>query len=55
MANGYDGISVTIQRVCDAAVAIPFQIIFNDCINSDMFPDSLKYANVQLIHKKDNR
>ena len=30
-------------------------MIFSDCINTGMFPDTLKYANVQPIHKKENR
>ena len=42
-------------KLCASEVAIPLQIIFNDCINSGFFPDSWKYANVQPIHKKENR
>ena len=54
-AHGYDGISVTMLKLCASEVAIPLQIIFQDCINSGRFPDCWKYANVQPIHKKDNR
>ena len=54
-AHGYDGISVTMFELCAPEVAIPLQIIFQDCINSGRFPDCWKYANVQPIHKKDNR
>ena len=36
-------------------VAFPLQIIFQACINSGKFPDCWKYANVQPIHKKENR
>ena len=54
-AHGCDGISVAMLKLCAVVVAIPLQIIFNDCINSGLFPDSLKYVNVQPIHKKDNR
>ena len=39
-------------KLCAAEAAIPHQIIFQDCINSGIFPDSWKYANVQPIHKK---
>ena len=42
-------------KLCASEVAIPLQIIFQDCINSGMFPDCWKYANVQPIHKKSNR
>ena len=51
-ARGYDGISVAMVKLCASEVAIPLQIIFQDCINSGMFPDCWKYANVQSIHKK---
>ena len=53
--HGYDGISVAMLKLCASEVAIPLQIIFQDCINSGMFPDCWKYANVQPIHKKSNR
>ena len=54
-ANGCDGISVAMLQLCAAEVATPLQIIFQDCLNSGMFPDSWKYANVQPVHKKLNR
>ena len=54
-AHGYDGISVSILKLCAAEVASPLQIIFQDCINSGIFPDCWKYANVQPIHKNNSR
>ena len=54
-AHGYDGISVAMLKLCAPEVATPLQIIFQHCINSGTFPDCWKYANVQPIHKKDNR
>ena len=54
-AGGYDGISVAMLQLCALEIALPLQIIFQKCINMGMFPDYLKYANVQPIHKKDNR
>ena len=53
--HGYDGISVSMLKLCAVETVIPLQIIFQDCINSGIFPDSWKYANVQPIHKKNNR
>ena len=50
-ANGCDGISVAMLQLCAVEVATPLQIIFQDCLNSGMFPDSWKYANVQPVHK----
>ena len=54
-AHGCDGISVAMLKLCAVVVAISLQIIFNDCINSGLFPDSWKYASVHPIHKQDNR
>ena len=47
--------SFIMSKLCAVEVAIPIQICFSGCIYSDMFPDCWKYANVQLLHKKDNR
>ena len=54
-AGGYDGISVTMLQLCATEVAKPLKTIFEKCLNTGMFPDSWKYANVQPIHKKGNR
>ena len=54
-AHVCDGISVAMFKLCAVKIAIPLQIIFNDCIHSGLFPDFWKCANVQPIHKKDNR
>ena len=53
-AGGYDGISVTMLQLCATEVAKPLKIIFEKCLNTGMFPDSWKYANVQSIHKNGN-
>ena len=54
-AHGHDGISVSMLKLCANEVAVPLQIIFRDCVSSGMFPNLWKCANVQPIHKKDNR
>ena len=54
-AGGYDEISVRMLQLCASEVASPLQIIFQKCINTGMFPDSWKYANIQPIHKKKDR
>ena len=38
-AHGYDGISVSMLKLCAGEVACPLQIIFQDCINLGIFPD----------------
>ena len=53
-AGGYDEISVRMLQLCASEVALPLQIFFQKCINTGMFPDSWKYANIQPIHKKSN-
>ena len=53
--GGYDGISVTMLQLCASEVALPLRIIFQKCINTGMFPDAWKYANVQPVHKKKDR
>ena len=54
-AHGCDGISASMLKLCAAEIAVPLLIIFNRCITSGEFPDSWKYANVQPVHKKDDR
>ena len=51
-AHGCDEISVAMLQLCPNEIAIPLSMIFQKCINTGMFPDSWKYANVQPIHKK---
>ena len=51
-AGGCELISVRMLQLCASEVALPLQIIFQKCINTGMFPDSWKYANIQPIHEK---
>ena len=53
--GGCDEISVRMLQVGALEVGSTLQIIFQGCINTGMLPDSRKYANVQLVHKKENR
>ena len=54
-AGGYDGISTTMLKLCAFEVATPLKIIFQKCIQTGMFPDFWKCANVPPIHKNGNR
>ena len=45
-------LKVSMLKICAAEVALPLQLIFNDCISTGMFPDSWKYANIQPIFEK---
>ena len=42
-------------KLCPKEVSIPLSIIFQRSVSSGKFPDSWKLANVQPIHKKNNR
>ena len=54
-AHGCDGISMAMLKLCPEEISVPLSIIFQRCVNSGKFPDSWKLANVQPIHKKNNR
>ena len=54
-AHGCDGISVSMLKLCAAEIAVPLFIIFEKCMATGEFSNSWKYANVQPIHKKENR
>ena len=53
-ANGFDGISIKILKMCAVHVAKPLCLIFTKSLQGT-FPDSWKYANIQPVHKKGNR
>ena len=53
--HGCDGISISMLKLCAEEVSTPLQMIFSDCINTGLFPNCWKYANVQPVHKKNNR
>ena len=42
-------------KLCPDEIAVPLSMIFQRCVSSGMFPDSWKLANVQPIHKKNDR
>ena len=54
-ANGFDGISAAMLKLCPSEVARPLSLIFQKCIVQGSFPDAWKHANVQPTHKKNGR
>ena len=54
-AHGCDNISVAMLKSCPNEIAVPLSIIYQKCVSTGKFPDSWKLANVQPIHKKNNR
>ena len=54
-ANGYDGISNAMLKICPEEASIPLLIIFKKCLDLGSFPSSWKHANVQPSHKKNSK
>ncbi len=54
-AHGCDNISMAMLKLCPTEIAVPLSLIFQQCIDTGKFPDSWKLANVQPVHKKNNR
>ena len=50
-AHGYD-ISIRMITICDKAILEPLSIIYKNCIDTRVFPDSWKKSNIVLVHKK---
>ena len=51
-AHGFDDISVRMVKLGDDFLAKPLSIMFQNCINSGVFPDSWEKSNIVPIHKK---
>ena len=54
-ASGNDGISSQMLILCDDTIVIPLKIIFDNIINSSVFPDLWKHANVTPVFKKEDK
>ena len=54
-AHGWDGISVRMIKLSDAALVVPLKIIFENCLRCGVFPDICRYANVVPVHKKNEK
>ena len=54
-SNGSDGISSRMLLLCDDSIVLPLRIIFNSIIETSIYPNMWKLANVTPIHKKENK
>ena len=54
-AHGWDSFSISIIKICDAEIVIPFCLIYEKCLATGKFPEIWKKANVLPIHKKESR
>ena len=54
-AHGFDDISIGMVKLCDDSPGKPLSVIFQNCINPGVFPDSSKKSNIVAIHKKNHK
>ena len=50
-----DEISIAMIKICDLSIVGPLCILFEDCLETGMYPSLWKQANVIPIHKKYSR
>ena len=53
--HGCDEISIAMIKICDFSLVEPLCLIFEDCLETGIYPSLWKKANVIHIHKKDSR
>ena len=51
-AHGHENISIRMLKVCCPSIYKPVEMIFNQCIESGVFPSEWKKGNIVPIHKK---
>ena len=54
-AHGWDNLSISMIKICDAELVKPLCLIFNQCLETGVFPEVWKWGNVLPTHKKDSR
>ena len=54
-AHGHDNISIRMVKVCGPSIYKPLEIIFNQCLETGVFPSEWKEGNIVPIHKKGDR
>ena len=50
--HGHDNISICMLKVGGPSIYKPLEIIFNQCLETGVFPSERKKGNIALIHKK---
>ena len=54
-AHGWDEISIRMIKLSDVALVTPLKIIFTNCLRCGVFPEIWKCANVEPVHKKNEK
>ena len=48
--HGHDVISVRMIKMCDESLVQPLPLIFRDCIDTGLYPDTWKKSNIVPVH-----
>ena len=51
----WDNLSVSMIKICNAELVKPLCLIFNQCLETGIFPETWKRGNVVPTHKKESR
>ena len=54
-AHGHDDISIRMLKICDSVITEPLSIIFKNCIDCGVFPDTWKMSHIIPAHKKNDK
>ena len=54
-AHGHVNISITMVKICGPSIYRPLEIIFNQCLETGVFPSEWKKGNIVPIHKKGDK
>ena len=54
-SHGHDNISIHVVKVCNPSIYKPLEIIFNQCLETGIFPSKWKKGSIVPIHKKGDK
>ena len=54
-SHGPDNITIGMLLICGDPVLVPLDLIFRNIIQTGIYPDQWKHANVTPVHKKDDK
>ena len=54
-AYGHNDISIRMQKICDSVTTQPLSIIFKNCTDCGVFPDTWKISHIIPAHKNNDK
>ena len=54
-AHGCDEVSIAIITICDSSIVEPLCMIYEECLQKEIYPSLWKRANDIPVHKKNSR